>query len=158
MFGRLADLFAAPETGATPIEAHVDDVQFAAAALMVEAALTDGDFAVVEQQRIAELLAWRFDISDQAATGLVGETETLMRTRVDFHAFSNTLLTDFTPTERLQMIELLWEVVYADGHVDEMEQHLMRRITGLLQVPDQQAGAARKRVADRNAPPAASGD
>jgi uncharacterized tellurite resistance protein B-like protein len=41
---------------------------------------------------------------------------------------------------------MLWEVAYADGNVDDYEANLVRRVAGLLYVPDRDSGAARKRV------------
>jgi uncharacterized tellurite resistance protein B-like protein len=50
------------------------------------------------------------------------------------------------PEERIRIIEMLWEVAYADGSVDDYEANLVRRVAGLLYVPDRDSGAARKRV------------
>ena len=50
------------------------------------------------------------------------------------------------PEERIRIIEMLWEVAYADGDVDDYEANLVRRVAGLLYVPDRDSGAARKRV------------
>jgi len=46
-------------------------------------------------------------------------------------------------------MEMLWEVVQADGVVDALEDTLLRRIGGLLYVPDRERGAARQRVLQR---------
>ena len=51
--------------------------------------------------------------------------------------------------ERVKIIEMLWEVAYADGVVHHYEANLIRRINGLLYVSDRDSGAARKRVAAR---------
>jgi uncharacterized tellurite resistance protein B-like protein len=47
------------------------------------------------------------------------------------------------------MIEMLWEVVYADGELHSYEANLMRRLGGLLYVSERDRGAARKRVLAR---------
>ena len=47
------------------------------------------------------------------------------------------------------MIEMLWEVVYADGTLDDFESNMMRRVAGLLYVNDRESGEARKRVQAR---------
>ena len=46
-------------------------------------------------------------------------------------------------------MELLWEVVYADGEVHDMETGLLRKIGGLIYVSDKDRGFAQKRVARR---------
>jgi uncharacterized tellurite resistance protein B-like protein len=47
------------------------------------------------------------------------------------------------------MIEMLWEVVYADGELHDLEASLLRRVGGLLYVSDRDRGAARMRVLNR---------
>ncbi len=49
----------------------------------------------------------------------------------------------------LELMEMLWEVAYADGELHHLEANLMRRLAGLLQVPDRDSGAARKRALKR---------
>ena len=44
--------------------------------------------------------------------------------------------------------EAVWRVIYADGDLDHNESSLVRRLSGLLYVPDQDAGLARQRVTD----------
>ena len=51
--------------------------------------------------------------------------------------------------QRIEMIEMLWEVVYADQALHDFEANLMRRLAGLLHVPDRASGEARKRVLQR---------
>jgi hypothetical protein len=50
------------------------------------------------------------------------------------------------PEQRVAVIEMLWQVVYADGSVDDYESNLVRRVAGLLHVSDRDAGEARKRA------------
>lgn len=151
MLAQLKSLFferdGAPEDGGA--EHSTDELTMAAAALMVEAALTDESLDESERARISQLVAWRFSLPDDEAKAIVTEAEAAMAERVDFHRFTNTVLRAFDLNERIRLLELLWEVVYADGVVDPREEFLMRRITGLLQVPDRDSGAAKKRVAAR---------
>ena len=60
----------------------------------------------------------------------------------------------FSEEERVKMIEMLWEVVYADGDLDDFEANMMRSVTGLLYVSDRESGDARKRVLARRTPSA----
>ena len=50
---------------------------------------------------------------------------------------------------RVALMEMLWEVVFADGEEHAFETNLMRRLAGLLYVTDQESGAARRRVRTR---------
>jgi uncharacterized tellurite resistance protein B-like protein len=55
----------------------------------------------------------------------------------------------FSLEERIDLMEMLWEVVYADGELHHYEANLMRRLAGLLHVSDRDVGAARKRAQAR---------
>ncbi len=70
---------------------------------------------------------------------------------VDIYVFTRQIIRGFDETERLQLIEMLWEVVYADGRMDDLEANLLRRVAGLLGISDQETGLARQRIAARRA-------
>ena len=128
---------------------ELSDLHLAAAALMVEAALMDEDYAEVERRRIVELLGRHFELSPEAAAALLTAGERRLAKSVDLYGLVRVINDRYGPEERLQIIEMLWEVAYADGTLDDHESSLLRRIAGLLYVTDQQSGAARKRVLNR---------
>lgn len=68
---------------------------------------------------------------------------------VNLHRYTKTIKDRFSEKERIEMIELLWEVVYADGELHALESNLLRRIGGLIYVSDRDRGDARKRVLQR---------
>jgi len=51
--------------------------------------------------------------------------------------------------QRIEVIEMLWEVAYADGVLDPHEDAMIRKVAGLLYVADFDRGAARRRVRER---------
>ena len=50
---------------------------------------------------------------------------------------------------RIDLMEMLWEVCYADGVLHDFEAQLMRRMAGLMFVDDRDSGAARKRALEK---------
>jgi len=149
MLDRLKQLFQ-PEAAARPSGPHrFDELQLAAAALMVEAATMDSDFDAEERARIARLAEERFALRPEEAADLVGEAERMARASVQWHGFTSAIKDGFDHAERVQLIEMLWEVVYADGRLHDYEASLLRRVTGLLYVSDRESGEARKRVLAR---------
>jgi uncharacterized tellurite resistance protein B-like protein len=120
----------------------------AAAALLVEAARLDGHYGPEERARIREVLAQRFGLERAEAEALAEAGESAQSAAVDLHRFTRSVL-EQSEAERLGLIEMLWEVVYADGVEHPYESSLMRRVTGLLHVSDQQSGAARQRVLEQ---------
>lgn len=123
--------------------------QLAVAALMVEAATLDGTFDQSERRRIEELLAGHFKLESDEAARLLAEAEALNARSVQLIGMTQTIKNAFDHDQRIKVLEMLWEVAYADGQLHDYEANLMRRLAGLIYVSDQEAGAARKRVLNR---------
>ncbi len=142
--------------GAAPEGAsgHGDsEVRLAAAALMVEAAKLDGAFDAAERDRIAAILAERFDMADDDIATLIAAADEETDLAGGLYGFTRTVRDRFDHGERVGIIEMLWEVAYADGALHDFEANMLRRVAGLLYVTDQESGAARKRVLARLSPP-----
>jgi uncharacterized tellurite resistance protein B-like protein len=73
---------------------------------------------------------------------------------VQLFGFARTINERLGRERRIELIEMLWEVAYADGVLDPLEDTLLRRIGGLIDVPDRERGAARLRVLARLGIPA----
>ena len=121
----------------------------AAAVLMVEAARLDGDFDMLERQSIRSLVTRHFKLEEEEADQLISEAEVVQDDTNHLVRFTRTIKNSYPPEERIAIIEMLWEVVYADGVLHDYEANLLRRIGGLIYVSDRDRGAARKRVKDR---------
>lgn len=121
----------------------------AAAALMVEAARLDGTLAAVERERIGSLLRDRLGLDPELAQRLLAAGERASAESVDWQGFTHEVKEGFDHPGRVGLVEMLWEVAYADGHVHPYEASLIRRVTGLLYLADGESGAARRRVAER---------
>lgn len=126
-----------------------DGVQAAAAALLIEAAFMDGEFDSQEHETITRLLSERFDLNGGEVAELIEVGRQTVDRSVELFTFTRVLKNSHDDAERIDLIEMLWEVVYADGELHDYEANLVRRVAGLLHVPDQQSGAARKRVLER---------
>ena len=126
-----------------------DDAHVAAAALMVEAARLDGSFTDVERDRIQKLLVQRFQLTPWLAAELLARAERTATESVAWQGFTQAIKDGLAPEERIGIIEMLWEVVYADGQLHDYEASLLRRVTGLLYVGDRESGEARIRVMER---------
>lgn len=139
-------LFGDTDPGAA---AMADDAQLGAAALLVEAAMADGSMAQTELDRILSLLRERFDLTAEAASRLLDRAAALQAKTSQLFPMAKVVVDHYGPAERIALIEMLWEVVLADGHLHDYEASLVRRLAGLLFVPDQDSGAARLRALAR---------
>ena len=126
-----------------------DDPKLAAAVLMVEVARMDESIDPEERDRIVDLVKWKFDLTDVEAGSLVDEAEKITTGPAHWHRFAAALRDAMEPPERLQIVDLLWDIVYADGRLHHLETSLMRRVASLLNVTDADSGAARQRARKR---------
>ncbi len=126
-----------------------EELRIAAAALMVEAAQLDDAFDARERDKIRELVAERFELGAEESDSLIEAAEARVAESSQIHGFTRVVKAAFSQAERIELMEMLWEVVYADGELHHYEANLMRRRAGLLQVPHRNAGTARKRARKR---------
>jgi uncharacterized tellurite resistance protein B-like protein len=126
-----------------------DELQQAVAALLVEAAQLDGQFGAAERSRIATLLSQRFSLSDGDVTKLIETATRMTEEAVDDFTFTRQISRRLNHEEKVGIVEMLWDVAYADGTLHPYEGNLLRRVAGLLYVTDQESGAARRRVVER---------
>lgn len=135
----------AGEAAAETVNAFGEE-HIAVAVLLIEAAKLDGTFSDEERTAITSLLGARFSLDTQVVTDLFTSADEQHEQSVEIFRFTNTVKSNFSEEERVQMIEMLWQVAYSDGEVHDYEANLLRRVSGLLHIPDRAAGDARKRV------------
>lgn len=124
-----------------------DELDIAAAGLLVEAAMMDGHFDEAERARIRTLCVDRLGVAADAVDSLITEAERRARDSVDVYGFMRVVMRNFEHDAQVMLIELLWSVAYADGAVDEHESALIRKIVGMTSVTDRESGEARKKAA-----------
>ncbi len=126
-----------------------DELQAAAAALLVEAACMDGNFDDQERKSIISLMEQHFNLNDEESLTLISEAEKIIENASDLYAFTRVIKDRYEPEQRIEMVEMLWEVAFADRTVDHYESNLISRVAGLIFVSDRDRGEARKRVMAR---------
>jgi uncharacterized tellurite resistance protein B-like protein len=109
----------------------------------------DGHYGPEEKTRIRVVLAERFGLTEEEAEALAKSGERDQAAAVDLFRFTRGAAMELSEAERIGLIEMLWEVVYADGREHPYESSLMRRVTGLLHLSDRQSAEARQRVLER---------
>jgi uncharacterized tellurite resistance protein B-like protein len=138
-------------TGAAPggAERPQDALRLALAALLVEAADSDDHFEESERAVIRQSLERRFKLSQGEAEGLLSSGESEAGRVAELFHFTRIINERLSFEQRIELVEMLWEVVYADGVLDQYEDSLLRRVSGLIYVPDRERGMARQRVLGR---------
>jgi len=145
MFDQILSLL----SGDSPASASPDQLQIAVAALMVHAACMDDTFDAAERRTIERLLAERFALAPDAVQRLLAAAERRAEDSTQLYPFIRLAVERLDEQGRVRLIEMLWEVAYADGVLHPDEDALLRRVAGLLYVSDHDRGEARKRVLQR---------
>jgi uncharacterized tellurite resistance protein B-like protein len=133
-------------TGAASGAAARDELQVVLAALLVEAAHSDDRFDDAERAVIARLLKRRFELAEAGARALLAAGEHEAERSAELFRFARIINERLSHERRVELIEMLWEVAYADGVLDPYEDSLLRRVGGLIHVSDRERGLARQRI------------
>jgi uncharacterized tellurite resistance protein B-like protein len=124
-----------------------NDYRLAAAALLVHAAMIDGGMSQIERDTLHAVIKRCFSLDDAAADTLIVEATAAEQDAIDLYHFTSALNRSLDDAGRQRMIEMLWQVVYADQRVTEFEENLIWRVADLLGVSSRQRIELRQRVA-----------
>ncbi|MGH7091321.1 MAG: TerB family tellurite resistance protein [Stellaceae bacterium] len=148
MFDRLRQWFEVGNEG--EFSGGGDALQMAVAALLIETARAEHALSEHDRSLIGTLLERRFGIAPEQARELEAAAERRAEQSAQLFGFARTINEGLTREQRTEVIELLWEVAYGDGALDPLEDSLLRRIAGLIDVSDHARGEARLRVLKRH--------
>ncbi len=139
-----------------PGAADADDehlLQLATAVMLVEVMRSDSTFHDDERFAVLAALRSKFQLTVDEAARLAELAESTAHAATDLYAFTSRINERFDMPRKLQMIEHMWRVAYADGHLSAHERHVMWRIADLLHVPQAAYHHARLRAQQDAAAP-----
>ena len=123
--------------------------QIAVAALLIEMTRADGEVKTEEQATVSRALQQAFDISEDEITELIRLAEQEAHDAACYHQFTSLINEHFSKEQKSQLVELLWEVAFADAEMEMYEEHLVRKLADLLYVPHSDFIRAKHRVQER---------
>src|SRR3954468_7713618 len=139
--------FLADLTGSEAPNPFADnDYRLAAAALLVHVATLDHELSGGDRQKLHDLVKSRFALDDARTAELIAAAIAADREAVDFYHFTNVLMRALDEPGRQRIIEMLWEMVYADHRVSEFEDNVMWRLADLLGVSGRERIELKRRV------------
>jgi uncharacterized tellurite resistance protein B-like protein len=109
--------------------------ELAAAALMLEVMRADFQQTDDERQVALQLLRDTFALSDAELQQLEANATEEVDASTSLHSFVRTINDTADFDDKVQLVESLWRVAYADGDLDKYEEHLIRRIADLIYLP-----------------------
>src|ERR1044072_6035489 len=102
-----------------------EPIELATAALLIELARSDFSEASAELEAIRALRQKRFGRAADAVEKLLAEAGRRADDAVSLHEFTHRLNTELPESEKLGIVEMLWRVSHADGHIDKHEEQLI---------------------------------
>jgi uncharacterized tellurite resistance protein B-like protein len=121
-------------------------LRLATGALVMEMIRADDEVKESELAIARRVLQEKFDLSEDETEELVGLSRDAAHEAVSYYRFTSLINKEFTPAEKIQVVEMLWQVAYADRHLEKYEEHLVRKIAELIYVPHAEFMAAKHRV------------
>ncbi len=135
------------EGGKHPSRFEANDYRLAAAALLVHAVMIDGTMSDAERDKLHAVIKRRFDLDEAATDELVLEATEAEHEAVDLYHFTSLINRSLDEDGRRRVVEMMWEMVYADGRVTELEDNLLWRAADLLGISSRDRIELRHRVA-----------
>jgi uncharacterized tellurite resistance protein B-like protein len=108
--------------------------RLAATALLIHVISLDGEPSKAELGKLHALLEARFGLDPGTADRLIAQGMRAEGDAVDLYAFTSVIMRSVNEEGRLRIIEMMWELVYADNNVTEFEENVVWRAADLLAI------------------------
>lgn len=135
--------FAAPDASQ-----NKHTIELATAALLLEVSRADGEISSDERDATARALQGKFHLTQAETTALLQLAEAEVREASDTFQFTSLVNQRFTRDQKIRVVELMWEVAYADGGRDVFEDHMIRKLADLIYVDHGDYIAAKLKARD----------
>jgi uncharacterized tellurite resistance protein B-like protein len=122
-----------------------DDARLALAALLVHCSGIEGSVSTEERATLRDVLTRAFGLPASDLGDLIADAIAAEREAVDLYRFTSVLKRQMSESERIGVVDSLWDIVYADGVSHEFEENLVWRVAELLGV------SGRDRIASKQA-------
>ena len=130
-----------------PSRFEENDYRLAAAALLVHVAMIDGGMSDIERARLHTIVKRCFSLDDEAAAELIVQAAAAEQEAIDLYHFTSQLNRSLDEDGRRRMVEMMWQVVFADHRVTEFEDNLIWRAADLLGVSSRERIELRQQAA-----------
>lgn len=128
----IKQIFSLEEVEPTTVSSH--QIQLATATLLIEVSKADFSQDEDELKRIRTLLKQHFSLSSAEVESLMSLAQDHSDQSVSLQHITKDLLDLLDAEARIQVIQMMWHVVFADGEKDRYEEHIIRRTADLLYV------------------------
>ena len=106
-----------------------------------------------ERARLRDLLRAQFDLTDAELDAILEQAEADADRLISLQHITRQLNEHYDHAMKVRVVEMMWQMVYADGEKDHYEEHLIRQVAELLYVPHGEFIQARHKAEDAAATP-----
>ncbi len=110
-------------------------LRLAVGALLLEMMHVDGEAWPEQQEAVKTAVLEHFDLEPNEAMELLELAETELTESTDYFQFTSLINDLYTPEQKISLVELLWQIAYANESLHSYEEHLVRKVANLLHVP-----------------------
>lgn len=122
------------------------DVRVAACALFVEIGRIDETFSAAEMALVIKILKEKFGLTPENADALIARADEELQQSVDLWQFARLINENYSIEEKIDIVEILWQIVFVDGRMDKYENYLMHKLANLLRLSHKQLIDAKVKV------------
>lgn len=143
MFKHLIDKLTAPveQESTSPAEMRQASVQ-----LLLEVARSDTSIDEVERDTITKAILSKTGFTPEQIQSSLSESEEALDRSISFHEHVRLVNEQFDQSQKIQLIEQMWQVAYADSHLDPHEEAFIRQIADLIYLRHREFMQAKHRV------------
>jgi uncharacterized tellurite resistance protein B-like protein len=127
-----------------------NDYRLAATALLIHVVSLDGEPSANEQRKLHSLIESRFGLDPGTADRLIASATRVEGDAVDLYHFTSVIMRQVDEAGRLKIVEMMWEIAYADGAVTEFEDNVVWRAADLLGISSRDRIELKHRVGARS--------
>ena len=148
MFEKIIELFSNVSSEPEAEAAHFDatDPRLSVAALLTHVMVVDGFIDPVERETLTKILKAEYDLEASEMDTLINEAMAADKASVDFYNFTSLIKRQLDRDDLLNIVEMLWQIVLADGVLHEIEDSVVWRIAELLGVETRERIRLRQKV------------
>jgi uncharacterized tellurite resistance protein B-like protein len=115
-------------------------------ALLIRVATVHHELSEARRAKLHVILRSSYGLDDSTAARLISDAEAIARTAIDLYRFTRPLNEVLDDEGRRRIVQMMWEIVYADRRVNEFEENIIWRAADLLGVSTRQRVELRQRI------------
>lgn len=122
------------DNGSTPVAACI---------VLLEAAHADEECSDEERAHVISTMRQVFSISTELAEELIALSHQERKEAIDLWQFTNHINQEFSHQEKMKVMEAVWRIIHADGHIDMHEDYFAHKLANLLRLTHSEMIAAK---------------